>query len=91
MEDLGVESLSEARAYVDERCTLEGAVEGIEAPYMVIHGARDDLLGVEEGRQMATGPTGEFVNFEDGFHTCTNHNATLVPLMCDWMATKLVR
>src|SRR6185503_18729281 len=30
MEDLGVESLSEARAYVDERCTLEGAVERIE-------------------------------------------------------------
>jgi hypothetical protein len=29
------------------------------------------------------------VNFEDGFHTCTNYNATLVPLMCDWMAQKL--
>jgi dienelactone hydrolase len=90
MEDLGAQSLAEARAYVDERCTLEGAVDRIEAPYLVIHGARDDLLGVEEGRQMASGPTGEFVNFEDGFHTCTNHNATLVPLMCDWMASKLL-
>jgi hypothetical protein len=39
---------------------------------------------------MAAGPRGEFVNFEDGFHTCTNHNATLVPLMCDWMAGKLL-
>jgi hypothetical protein len=38
---------------------------------------------------MAAGPTGEFVNFEDGLHTGTNHNATLVPLMCDWMARKL--
>jgi dipeptidyl aminopeptidase/acylaminoacyl peptidase len=90
MEDLGVESLSEARAYVEERCTLEGAVDRIEAPYLVIHGARDDLLGVEEGRQMAAGDSGEFVNFEDGFHTCTNYNTTLVPLMCDWMASKLL-
>ena len=90
MEDLGVESLSEARAYVDERCTLDGALDRIEAPYLVIHGARDDLLGVEEGRQMAAGDSGEFVNFEDGFHTCTNYNATLVPLMCDWMASKLL-
>jgi dienelactone hydrolase len=89
MEDLMVDSLSEARAYIDERCTLEGVTERIQVPYMVIHGARDELVSVEEGRRMADGPRGEFVNFEDGFHTCTNYNATLVPLMCDWMAQKL--
>jgi dienelactone hydrolase len=89
MEDLGVDSLSDARAYIESRCTLAGAVERITAPYLVIHGARDELVSVDEGRQMAEGPTGEFVNFEDGFHTCTNHNATLVPLMCDWMAERL--
>jgi dipeptidyl aminopeptidase/acylaminoacyl peptidase len=91
MEDLGVDSLSEARSYIEERCSLDGVVERIEAPYLVIHGARDELVSVEEGRRMAQGPNGEFVNFEDGFHTCTNHNATLVPLMCDWMARKLGR
>jgi dienelactone hydrolase len=90
LEDLGVASLAEARAYIDERCSLEGVVDAIQAPYLVIHGARDELVSVEEGRRMAEGPNGEFVNFEDGFHTCTNRNATLVPLMCDWMAEKLV-
>ena len=89
MEDLMLESLSPARSYMEEKCTLDGAVERIEAPYLVIHGARDELVGVEEGRQMASGPLGEFVNFEDGFHTCTNHNAELITLMCDWMAAKL--
>jgi dienelactone hydrolase len=89
MEDLMVESLSEARAYLEERCSLAGAIERIRAPYLVIHGARDELVGVEEGRQLAGGPLGEFVNFEDGFHTCTNYNATLVPLMCDWIADRL--
>ncbi|MGH2680356.1 MAG: alpha/beta hydrolase family protein [Actinomycetota bacterium] len=89
MEDLGVGSLSEAKAYIEDRCTLEGAVDRIAVPYLVIHGARDELVSVEEARQMAAGRFGEFVNFEDGFHTCTNYNATLVPLMCDWMARKL--
>jgi pimeloyl-ACP methyl ester carboxylesterase len=89
MEDLMVESLSDARDYIDQRCTLEGVVERIDVPYLVIHGARDELVSVEEGRRMAESPSGEFVNFEDGFHTCTNYNATLVPLMCDWMAAKL--
>jgi dienelactone hydrolase len=89
MEDLMVESLSEARAYVEERCSLAGIVETIRGPYLVIHGARDELVSVEEGRQMAGGPLAEFVNFEDGFHTCTNYNATLVPLMCDWMSDRL--
>ena len=79
------------RGGVEEKFTLDHAVERIEAAYLVIHGGRDDLLTVEEGQQMATGPRGEFVNFADGFHTCTNYNATLVPLMCDWMATRWPR
>jgi pimeloyl-ACP methyl ester carboxylesterase len=89
MEDLMVDSLSEARAYIEERCSLAGTVEMIRSPYLVIHGARDELVSIEEGRQMARGPLAEFVNFEDGFHTCTNYNATLVPLMCDWMSNRL--
>ena len=89
MEDLMLDSLSEARAYVRERCTLDGCLERIDVPYLVIHGARDELVSVEEGRQMAQGRLGEFMNFEDGYHTCTNYNATLVPLMCDWLAARL--
>jgi dienelactone hydrolase len=89
MEDLMVDSLSEARAYVEERCSLAGSLEMIRSPYLVIHGARDELVSVEEGRQMAGSELAEFVNFEDGYHTCTNYNATLVPLMCDWMSGNL--
>ena len=51
-----MDSLAEARAYIDERCSLDGVVEKIEAPYLVIHGARDELVSVEEGRRMAEGP-----------------------------------
>jgi pimeloyl-ACP methyl ester carboxylesterase len=89
MEDLMVDSLAQARAYIGERCTLEGIVDKITSPYLVIHGARDELVSVPEGERMAEGPGGELVIFEDGFHTCTNYNARLVPLMCDWMAKRL--
>jgi dienelactone hydrolase len=89
MEDLMLPSLSDVRAYLAERCSLEGLTERIGCPYLVIHGARDELVSVEEARQMAESSRGELVVFEDGFHTCTNYNATLVPLMCDWMAEKL--
>jgi hypothetical protein len=34
-------------------------------------------------------PHGEFALFEDGYHTCTNLNSRLVPLMCDWVAEKV--
>jgi 2,6-dihydroxypseudooxynicotine hydrolase len=89
MEDLMLDSLSEVRTYLDERCSLAGVAEKIRCAYLVIHGARDELVSVEEARQMAEGPHGAFVNFEDGFHTCTNYNARLVPLMCDWMSERL--
>jgi dipeptidyl aminopeptidase/acylaminoacyl peptidase len=90
MEDLMVESLAEARAYIAQRCTLQGITQRIDVPYLVVHGARDELVSVEEARRMADeAPQGEFVCFEDGFHTCTNHNAELVRLMCDWMANQL--
>lgn len=90
MEDLMVHSLADARAYIEERCSLEGVAERIQVPYLVIHGARDELVSVQEGERMAEGSRGVFVNFEDGFHTCTNYNATLTPLMCDWAAQQLV-
>lgn len=90
MEDLMAPSLAESRDYVAERCTLDGVAARIRVPYLVIHGARDELVSVPEARRMADeAPYGEFVCFEDGFHTCTNHNAELVALMCDWMTERL--
>jgi dienelactone hydrolase len=89
LEDFMLPSLADVRAFLAERCSLEGLTSRIDCPYLVIHGARDELVSVEEATRMAEGPRGELVVFEDGFHTCTNLNAALVPLMCDWMASTL--
>lgn len=55
MEDLMLDSLAEARDYVARRCSLEGVIEKIGCPYLVIHGARDELVSVEEAERMADG------------------------------------
>jgi 2,6-dihydroxypseudooxynicotine hydrolase len=90
MEDLMLHSLEETRAYVAANISLEGVCELIECPFLVIHGARDELVTVAEAQQMAEeAPRGEFVNFESGVHTCTNVNWELVPLMCEWVAAHL--
>lgn len=89
-EDLGLATLRETREYVASRCSLKGVAEKIECPFLVIHGAFDELVTTEEARQMADeAPRGEFALFEDAYHTCTNQNARLVPLMCDWVGDKL--
>ena len=89
MEDLMAPSLGAAREHMERHCSLESVVGDVGCPYLVIHGERDELVTLEEARQLASGRRGELVNFPDGFHTCTNYNAELVPLMCDWMAARL--
>ena len=85
-----LDSIARARDYVAERCSLAGVVERLQCPFLVIHGARDELVTVEEARRMAEeAPRGEFACFEDGYHTVTNYNAELVALMCDWVADRL--
>ena len=75
-----MESLSDARAYVDERCTLEGALDRMTRRLPRHPRSRDDLESRRAGGSLAAGEQGEFVNFEDGFHTCTNYNATFACL-----------
>ena len=92
MEDLMIDVVAEARDYVAQRCSLSGLASQIRCPYLVIHGARDELVTVAEAKQMAAeAHDGEFVCFPDGFHTCTNYNLELVSLMSDWLAAKLAK
>jgi 2,6-dihydroxypseudooxynicotine hydrolase len=89
-EDLGLPSLAEARHSVREHLHLGKFAPRIRCPFLVIHGALDELVSTEEAAQIAEDtPQGKFVVFEDGFHTCTNVNSRLVPLMTGWVADRL--
>jgi dipeptidyl aminopeptidase/acylaminoacyl peptidase len=89
-EDIGAPTLAAARAYVREHLSLSQFAPRITCPFLVIHGALDDLVTTEEAARMADeSPRGELVVFENGFHTCTNENYRLVPLMTGWVLDRL--
>lgn len=58
-------------------------------PTLVIHGGREDLADEDESRRAAQVMEGALVVVEDGWHTCTNRDHLMSPLMVDWMSSAL--
>lgn len=71
--------------------TLEGAVERIRCPLLVVFGGGDRLVSPSEGERLARGASGptEFVVYEEGNHVCFNISYKFRPLTGDWMAEAL--
>jgi dienelactone hydrolase len=83
-------SLAEAHE-IARGLTLEGVVQRIECPLLVVFGAGDKLIPVTEGERLAraaSGPT-ELVVFEEGNHVCFNISYKFRPLTADWTAEHL--
>jgi alpha-beta hydrolase superfamily lysophospholipase len=71
--------------------TLEGVAQRIKCPLLVVFGAGDKLISVNEGERLArasSGPT-ELVVFEEGNHVCFNISYKFRPLTADWTAERL--
>ncbi len=88
---MGFDTFAETAEYIRSAWSLAKAVPGIRCPYVVIHGALDDLLTVEEAQLMVAGsPTAaELWLYEDGVHGCYNRNLEVSPRVADWMARTL--
>ena len=69
---MSLDSIDETIAVMDVECSLDDCA--IEVPFLVVHGASDDLVGVAEARDLAgaAGERGELVVFDDGVHCCYN-------------------
>ncbi|MDH3189924.1 MAG: esterase FrsA [Acidimicrobiia bacterium] len=86
---LGIEDANEIRANLDAELDLS-KVEGIHDPIaLVIHGGREDLADEGESRRAAQLVDGTLLVVEDGWHTCTNRDHVIAPLMADWMKLAL--
>jgi dienelactone hydrolase len=70
---------------------LQGIVEKIESPLLVIQGRRDRLVPPEQGQRIAAeaGNKAELWMFEDGNHVCNNIPYKHRPQQADWMRQKL--
>lgn len=77
-----------ARAH---RLTLDGTAQRIRDPLLVIHGALDRLIPLEQARKIASaaGSSAELVVFENGNHVCNNIPYLYRPLTADWLKEKL--
>jgi pimeloyl-ACP methyl ester carboxylesterase len=69
---------------------LEGILDRVTQPLLVIHGARDRLFPPEQAERIAReAPNSTLVMYPDGNHVCNNIAYKYRPLMADWMSEKL--
>jgi dipeptidyl aminopeptidase/acylaminoacyl peptidase len=69
---------------------VEGMLERVRQPVLVIHGARDRLFPPEQAERIAReAPNAELVMYPDGNHVCNNIPYKYRPLMADWLAGRL--
>jgi 2,6-dihydroxypseudooxynicotine hydrolase len=76
---------------VQARASLEGIIQGLDRPLLVVHGARDDITPVEGGRRIYEGAAGpkDWVLFPEGNHVCNNIPHLYRPLVADWLRAHL--
>jgi 2,6-dihydroxypseudooxynicotine hydrolase len=86
----GDETVEEA-AETAKLYTLDGVLDRIGCPLLIVHSGLDEICPVEESQQMIdeAGDDAELVVFPEGNHVCDNIPFKSRPLMADWMAAKL--
>jgi 2,6-dihydroxypseudooxynicotine hydrolase len=91
MRDLtGFQTLRETEAYFASAYTT-AHLGPITCPFLVVHGALDEIVSTEEARRLAAraGVHAELVVFDDGVHCCYNLYQELRPRIADWVVDKL--
>jgi predicted alpha/beta-fold hydrolase len=69
---------------------LEGVLQRVTQPLLVIHGARDRLFPPAQAEQIAReAPNATLVMYPDGNHVCNNIAYKYRPLMADWLRERL--
>ena len=69
---------------------LEGILDRVTQPLLVIHGARDRLFPPDQAERIAReAPNSTLVMYPDGNHVCNNVAYKYRPLMADWMSENL--
>ena len=71
--------------------TLDGVLEDLQAPVLVVHGDKDRIIAVEHAHRIISGLDGRAtVRLEpDGNHSCNNLATVVRPAVADWVADRL--
>ncbi|MFN8453508.1 MAG: alpha/beta fold hydrolase [Anaerolineae bacterium] len=88
----GFTSFAEAEAYIRQYGSLQGVVNKLRCPLLLIHGGQDNIVALEELEQIqqeAASPT-QLKIYEDGNHSVCNRNLEMSAFMADWLADQLI-
>ena len=81
------EAEAKAKAYT---LNLEGVLDRVTQPMLVIHGAKDRLFPPAQAERIAREAlNATLVMYPDGNHVCNNIAYKYRPLMADWLAEQL--
>lgn len=86
---LGIEDADEIRAHLNSHLDLTRVPAAHDPRSLVIHGGREDLADEEESRRAAQVMDGTLLVMRDGWHTCTNRDHVISPVIADWLSTAL--
>jgi 2,6-dihydroxypseudooxynicotine hydrolase len=89
-EFVGADDEAQARDLLAD-VTLDGVLERLDAPVLVVHGERDTIIRVEHAHRIVAG-LGERVTARlepDGNHSCNNLATVVRPVVADWVTDRL--
>jgi 2,6-dihydroxypseudooxynicotine hydrolase len=87
----GLQSFAEVSPYIRQHGSLQGTIDKVQCPLLVIHGAKDNIVAMEEIdriRKEAAGPVTVLV-YEDGNHSVCNRNLEMSSAMADWVVDQV--
>jgi 2,6-dihydroxypseudooxynicotine hydrolase len=89
MHGAGLDDLEEARRY-SAGFTLDGIIEKVRQPILVIHGGLDAVMTAEVAERTArAAPRGEFVLYPEGNTVCFTVTRYYRPFLADWLAERI--
>jgi pimeloyl-ACP methyl ester carboxylesterase len=71
--------------------TLDGALEALDAPVLILHGERDRVVLPANARRIAAalGDRAELRLEPEGSHSCNNLHTVIRPAVADWVCDRL--
>ena len=84
-------SKDEAEAFEKaKRLSLQGVIDKVDCPILVIHGAKDRLFPPEQAERIAReAKHATLLLYPEGNHVCNNITYKYRPAMADWMKERL--
>ncbi|WP_372387316.1 alpha/beta hydrolase [Xanthomonas axonopodis] len=88
---VGAATIDDARREA-AKFTLQGKLEALACPLLVLHGAADAGIPSSAARRIAdeAGPQAQFIEVADGVHCLHNVSWMSHPLMADWVQARLL-